>query len=109
MVHQLLLSPVFGLGTTDSVSVETMKAEYKRLSAAPTLNKDDTLRLAELKNALADLPDWSVTPERDVRQERLLGDIKSALNQLPAPAASRRSARKRPLKKRTASQKKRGR
>src|SRR5918993_732312 len=32
-VHQLLMSPVFNLATTDSVSVETMKNDYKRLSA----------------------------------------------------------------------------
>ena len=92
----------FGIATPDSVSVETMKSEYKRLSSSARLSTDDELRLGELKKALADLPDWSVTPERDVRQTRLLGEIKSALDKLPAaaPAPRRRQARK-PSKKRS--------
>ena len=94
LVHQLLLSPVFGLGTTDSVSVETMKSEYKRLSSAKTRSSDDEMRFAELKDALTDLPDWSVTPERDVRQVQLLGDIKTALQQLPQKAPSSRARKK---------------
>ena len=32
LVHQLLMSPVFGIGTPDSVAVETMKNDYVRLS-----------------------------------------------------------------------------
>jgi predicted ATPase len=94
-VHQLLLSPVFNLSTTDSVSVETMKREYKRLSAAPSLTADEQLRLQGLEQELRHLPDWSVTPERDRRQQQLLGEIQLALAQLPkaaAPAAKKSKA-----------------
>lgn len=87
MVHQLLLSPVFGLGTTDSFAVETMKNEYKRLGALGQRSGDDQARLAQLEEALKDLPDWSVIQERDVRQQQLLGDIRSALSRHAPPAA----------------------
>ena len=86
MIHQLMISPVFGLSTGDSVAVETMKNEYKRLSAMSRRSADDEQRLAQLAEALADLPDWSATPARDVRQQELLGDIRSALQRHAAPA-----------------------
>jgi predicted ATPase len=106
-VHQLLLSPVFNLGTTDSVSVETMKNEYKRLSAAATRTADEQLRLTLLEDELRNLPDWSVTPERDRRQQRLLGEIQSALARLPAAAQTPGRAAKKaaPAKKKTSAAK----
>ena len=106
-VHQLLLSPVFNLATTDSVSVETMKNEYKRLSAAAGRTADEQMRLAQLEDELRNLPDWSVTPERDRRQQQLLGEIQTALAQLPS--ASRRPAKivkkRSPAKKKPATKK----
>jgi hypothetical protein len=104
MVHQLLLSPAFGLGTTDSVNVEMMKSEYKRLLAAPARTADEQSRLEQLGEELTNLPDWSVTPERDQRQQQLLGEIKVALAGLPRAAARARTAKpvKKPAKARTA-------
>lgn len=93
-VHQLLLSPVFNLGTTDSVSVETMKNEYRRLSAAATRTADEQSTLTELEAELRNLPDWSVVPERDRRQQQLLGEIQTALAQLPKGAAAKMRGKK---------------
>ena len=40
---------------------------------------DEQSRFEQLEQALRDLPDWSVVPERDVRRDTLLADIKAAL------------------------------
>jgi predicted ATP-binding protein involved in virulence len=79
LVHQLLLSPVFGIGTPDSVAVETMKNDYARLSGIRNRTPDEQARFEQLADALNDLPDWSVLPERDARRDQLLADIKTAL------------------------------
>jgi hypothetical protein len=80
LVHQLLMSPVFGIGTPDSVAVETMKNDYVRLRDMANRTADEQSRFEQLEEALRDLPDWSVVPERDVRRDGLLADIKAALN-----------------------------
>ena len=82
LIHQLLMSPVFGIGTPDSVAVETMKKEYVRLGAMQARSADDQSRFEQLGEALSDLPDWSVLPERDVRRDTLLADIKAALEKV---------------------------
>lgn len=79
LVHQLLMSPIFGIGTPDSVAVETMKNDYVRLSGMQSRTADEQSRFEQLGEALRDLPDWSVVPERDVRRNTLLADIKAAL------------------------------
>jgi hypothetical protein len=78
LVHQLLMSPLFGMVTPDSVAVETMKSEYVRLSGMQNRTADEQSRFEQLGEALRDLPDWSVVPERDVRRDTLLADIKAA-------------------------------
>ena len=79
LVHQLLMSPVFGIGTPDSVAVETMKKDYVRLSGVKQRTPDEQARFEQLEETLKDLPDWSVVPERDARRDQLLADIKTAL------------------------------
>jgi hypothetical protein len=79
LVHQLLMSPVFGIGTPDSVAVETMKNDYLRLRDIPNRTPDEQSRFEQLEEALRDLPDWSVMPERDKRRNELMADIKVAL------------------------------
>jgi len=79
LIHQLLMSPVFGIGTPDSVAVETMKNDYMRLSGMQNRSADDQSRFEQLEEALRDLPDWSVMPDRDKRRNELMADIKTAL------------------------------
>ena len=64
----------------DSVAVETMKKDYVRLSGVKNRSADDQARFEQLEEALKDLPDWHVVPERDVRRDQLLADIKAALD-----------------------------
>ena len=45
MLHQLLASPVFGLDTLDSVPVEEMKEEYRRLRDKDTRSEAEERRL----------------------------------------------------------------
>ena len=45
LVHQLLMSPIFGIGTPDSVAVETMKNDYARLRGIE--NRTDDARQIE--------------------------------------------------------------
>ncbi|HKY21764.1 MAG TPA: AAA family ATPase [Vicinamibacterales bacterium] len=96
MVHQLLMSPVFGLETMESVAVETMKKDYVELRDKKKRTPDEESRFVQLKEALQDLPDWSQTPKRDLRQQKLLRDIKTALDRTP-PAATKAKG-KRPAK-----------
>jgi hypothetical protein len=62
------------------VAVETMKNDYVRLRDMANRTADEQSRFEQLEEALRDLPDWSVVPERDVRRDGLLADIKAALN-----------------------------
>jgi hypothetical protein len=50
-----------------------------RLRGIANRTADEQSRFEQLEEALRDLPDWSVAPERDVRRDALLADIKAAL------------------------------
>jgi recombinational DNA repair ATPase RecF len=98
MLHQLLVSPIFGLGTVDSTQVEALRNEYKALQArdTATLTRAEKRRLDALSEELADLPDWSaglVNPQ----QQTLLNDIQQALQSdrtMGKPKAATKVARK---------------
>lgn len=107
MVHQLLLSPAFGLDTPDSVAVESMKKDYRRLIALDERSREDEARLTELESALQDLPDWSVVPERDLRRQELLGDIKTALARHAALAPAQARPAPKPARSKTAKRRQR--
>jgi hypothetical protein len=50
-----------------------------RLSGIAKRTADEQSRFELLGEALRDLPDWSVVPDRDVQRNTLLADIKAAL------------------------------
>jgi hypothetical protein len=81
MLHQLLLSPVFGLSTVDSKQVETLRSEYKNLRAKPKskLNTTEKTRLKELRDELENLPDWTFNTPQEKKQRLLLNEIHQAL------------------------------
>jgi hypothetical protein len=56
-----------------------MKNDYMRLSGLQNRTADEQSRFEQLEEALRDLPDWSVMPERDKRRNELMADIKVAL------------------------------
>jgi predicted ATPase len=93
MVHQLLLSPVFGVETVDSRSVERERKEYRSLRNAPKKSPQQKQRLAQLQDMLRDLPDWVGTSPDEKRQQRTLDQIKSLLT--PPAARGRRTAARR--------------
>lgn len=79
LLHQLLMSPIFGLQTADSLPVEKMKDEYSSLSTQKGLVKAAKARFTELKQELSDLPEWNyVAPDADKHAD-LLAKIETAL------------------------------
>jgi predicted ATPase len=79
MVHQLLLSPMFGLDTLDSSQVEGQRKELRALKAKRAKNGSDRSRAAELKEELADVPDWSTQSLADKEEISLLKEIRNEL------------------------------
>ena len=96
LLHQLLLSPAFGLTSLDSKKVEDMKGEYRSLKARKSkLPAAEKRRLGELRDELVDLPEWTRPTKEDKRQVELLEEIQQTLRNGPgdspspkAPAAS---------------------
>ncbi|RDB07803.1 AAA family ATPase [Runella aurantiaca] len=56
LVHQLLMSPLFGLTTDESFEVEQDKKEYKELKGRKRLSDSEQQRIDELKISLSNLP-----------------------------------------------------
>ncbi len=80
LLHQLLMSPIFGLESADSLSVEKLKEEYTALSSQKRLSKASKARVSELKEKLSDLPEWNyAAPDADKHAE-LLSKIEKALD-----------------------------
>jgi predicted ATPase len=80
MLHQLLTSQAFGLTTLDSLHVEDMKNEYRRLRDAKTKTAVDQRRLDQLSDELRDLPDWTDGIEGQAELKTLLSDIQRDLS-----------------------------
>jgi hypothetical protein len=56
LIHQLLLSPAFGLISDESLKVEEWKQEYRDIKMRKDSNKKDEKRLKELSSVLKALP-----------------------------------------------------
>lgn len=80
MVHQLLLSPLFGLPTPDSPAVESMRAEYGGLARKKRKSELESARYAELKDELRQLPQWTEKTPADHGQFELLREIRAELS-----------------------------
>ncbi len=80
LIHQLLMSPAFGLSSMNSKEVEDLKNEYRSLKQAEeALPADKRERLEELRDELSDIPDWTRASEQDRRQTELLARIEESL------------------------------
>lgn len=79
MLHQLLMSPMFGLATLDSRPVEVMKDEYRALRDADALTPERQRRLKQLSDELQDLPEWSEGIGSQDEIKSLMQDIRSQL------------------------------
>lgn len=90
MLHQLLLSPIFGLTTVDSKPVEQMRKEYKALQSKDRSKKTsaEKKRLSALRQELQDLPDWNAMLPRERKQVNLIQEIHQALHGSSASPAT---------------------
>ncbi|MFN0052992.1 MAG: AAA family ATPase [Planctomycetales bacterium] len=80
MVHQLLLSPMFNLGSMDSLEVEKKRKEYRTLKKKPRQSAGDTKRLKELSSSLKELPDFAQGLNKlQKKQTQVLEEIKLAI------------------------------
>lgn len=79
LLHQLLMSPIFGLETADSRPVEEMKREYQELRGKRRHTHAEKTRLGLLKSRLEDLPEWTRPTPAENRRLALLRKIELAL------------------------------
>jgi predicted ATPase len=80
MLHQLLVSPIFGLATMDSERVEEMRRRYEELeSRAGGLEEEEKRELDKLADELSDLPDFRAHTELDRERVEVLQEIAQVL------------------------------
>lgn len=56
LVHQILMSPVFGLPTDESVQVEAVKSKVRAIKSKDTLSKKEVAEIAKYKDLLDNTP-----------------------------------------------------
>lgn len=78
MVHQLLLSPIFGLHTLDSKEIQVKKDALRKMKKKGASKSN--ARLRSLKQELSDVPDWSIHSFTDDKELGLLRDIRNELS-----------------------------
>ena len=76
-LHQLI-EPFFDVDTVDSEHLATLKNEYRKLTARKRRSADDERRLENLREQLADAPEWSGGAEAKA-QTRALRSIQALL------------------------------
>ena len=75
MLHQLIMTPFFGLDTMYSRKWEEKREEYGDLEAKETKEPADRKRMAQLEEELADQPSWSA-------EMPYYGELKSLLEEI---------------------------
>lgn len=80
MLHQLLMSPMFGLETLESVQVEDARHRARQLQRKGTkLTGKEKSDLTKVRKTLKSAPDWDAVPRYAREQTMLLKEIKTAL------------------------------
>jgi len=80
MLHQLLMSPMFGLETLDSVEVEEARSKVRQLSGKKTpLSSSERQELRSSKAVLTEAPSWDAVPNYAKEQTNLLKSIRSSI------------------------------
>ena len=87
LLHQLLLDPMFGLETMDSLDVSQKKSEMKSLKGKKRLTRVETSQLSTLREELADMPSWN-------GQSLVPAAVLEAMGSLAAKAAVAKRKRK---------------
>jgi predicted ATP-dependent endonuclease of OLD family len=78
-LHQLLVSPIFGLETSDSLEVEKVKNEYRKLKAVKSLTTRQSAEFNKVKSEIEELPVSDYYYPQEQSQLDLLAEINSAL------------------------------
>ena len=78
-LHQLLVSPIFGLETSDSLEIEKVKDKYRKLSSAKSLTATQSAELEKVKSEIETLPTSDYYYPQEQNQLDLLAEIKAAL------------------------------
>ena len=105
MLHQLLMSPMFGLESMDSVAVESARNTARKLhtktktqgKALTTRERSQLQRSAEVLRAA---PEWDAVPDYARQQSALLKELKATIAK--QAAASAKPAKAAPAKKTSA-------
>jgi hypothetical protein len=79
LLHQFLTSPSFGLTTVDSREVEEAKGRYRILRDQGSRTDQEESEFHDLRQRLADLPQWGEASESSDRQAALMHEIREAL------------------------------
>lgn len=79
LLHQLILSPVFGVATANSHDMELLRMEYDELNAKRRQTPNDKKRMRKLRKTLADVTPWDEVTESDRQLKQLLGEIRKNL------------------------------
>ncbi len=77
-LQQLLVSPIFGLESSDSLKVEEIKNKYRNLSSKSALSLTEEKELSEVRTEIESLPTSDYFPQEQ-RQMDLLEEIQKAL------------------------------
>lgn len=85
MVHQLLLSDVFGLPTLSSPQVEDQRDRYQSLKAKRRRTPKERRELGTLAAQLRDLPDWTRETKLDREKFVLLKEVRGLLGARKGP------------------------
>jgi predicted ATP-binding protein involved in virulence len=80
MIHQLLLSPIFNIGSMDSLEVQKKRQRYRKLKKKPARSAEEKKQLKSLKQSIGELPDLADGLSKYKRQQvKVLEEIKAAI------------------------------
>ncbi|RZI59148.1 MAG: chromosome segregation protein SMC [Rubrivivax sp.] len=96
MLHQLLMSPMFGLESTDSVAVETARNTARKLhtktrTQGKTLTSRERAQLQRSAEVLRVAPEWDAVPDYARQQTALLKELKATIAKQAAKSAPAKS------------------
>ena len=81
MLHQLLMSPMFGLESMDSVEIEQARSGVRALANKSVSSRTaaEAARLQQLRKVLKGAPSWDAVPKYEREQTALIKEVKAAL------------------------------
>ncbi|MFN0301836.1 MAG: AAA family ATPase [Burkholderiales bacterium] len=95
MLHQLLMSPMFGLASMDSVEVEQARSVVRKLRTKKTaLTPSERKQMLSVQKTLRAAPNWDAVPRYAREQVALLKEIRTSISKNGnRPAVSARKLR----------------